>query len=59
MTASASFSPNPARWPISGSDAIEEFRVETNSYSAEYGRSNGGAIMVNHKAGTNAFHEAF
>src|SRR5678816_1981437 len=34
-------------------DAIEAFRVETNSYSAEYGRSNGGAIMVNHKAGTN------
>lgn len=37
-------------------DAIEEFRVETNSYSAEYGRSNGGVIMVNHKAGTNEFH---
>jgi hypothetical protein len=37
-------------------DAIEEFRVETNSYSAEYGRSNGGAIMVNHKAGTNTLH---
>ena len=37
-------------------DAIEEFRVETNSYSAEYGRSNGGIIMVNHKAGTNQFH---
>lgn len=34
-------------------DAIEEFRVETNSYSAEYGRSNGGVIMVNQKAGTN------
>ena len=32
-------------------DAIEEFRVETNSYSAEYGRSNGGVIMVNHKVG--------
>jgi len=37
-------------------DAIEEFRVETNSYSAEYGRSNGGVIMVNHKTGTNEFH---
>ena len=37
-------------------DAIEEFRVETNSYSAEYGRSNGGVIMVNHKSGSNEFH---
>src|SRR5262252_1423815 len=37
-------------------DAIEEFRVETNSYSAEFGRSNGGVIMVNHKSGTNEFH---
>ncbi len=37
-------------------DAIEEFRVETNSYSAEYGRSNGGVILVNHKSGTNDFH---
>src|SRR5262249_11084733 len=37
-------------------DAIQDFRVETNSYSAEYGRSNGGVIMVNHKAGANEFH---
>src|SRR6185436_18975141 len=37
-------------------DAIEEFRIETNSYSAEYGRSNGGVIMVNHKSGSNEFH---
>ncbi len=37
-------------------DAIEEFRVETNSYSAEYGRSNGGVIMVNQKSGTNEYH---
>jgi hypothetical protein len=37
-------------------DAIQEFRVETNSYSAEYGRSNGGVIMVNHKSGSNFFH---
>ncbi len=37
-------------------DAIEEFRVETNSYSAEFGRSNGGVILVNHKSGSNDFH---
>ncbi|HEY3440164.1 MAG TPA: TonB-dependent receptor [Paludibaculum sp.] len=37
-------------------DAIDEFRVETNSYSAEYGRSNGGVIMVNLKSGSNELH---
>ena len=37
-------------------DAIEEFRVDTNSYSAEYGRSNGGVIMVNQKSGSNTVH---
>jgi hypothetical protein len=37
-------------------DAIDEFRVEANSYSAEYGRSNGGVIMVNQKSGTNDLH---
>src|SRR5947209_9518521 len=37
-------------------DAIEEFRVNLNSYSAEYGRSNGGVIQVNSKAGSNQFH---
>ncbi|MEP6962211.1 MAG: carboxypeptidase-like regulatory domain-containing protein, partial [Acidobacteriota bacterium] len=37
-------------------DAIQEFRVETNSPSAEYGRSNGGVIMVNQKSGTNSLH---
>lgn len=37
-------------------DAIDGFRVETNSYSAEYGRSNGGVIMVNQKSGSNELH---
>ncbi|MBI1354393.1 MAG: carboxypeptidase regulatory-like domain-containing protein [Acidobacteria bacterium] len=37
-------------------DAIEEFRVDLNSYSAEYGRSNGGVIQVRHKSGSNDFH---
>lgn len=39
-------------------DAIDEFRVETNSYSAEYGRTNGGVVMVNQKSGTNEWHGA-
>lgn len=37
-------------------DAIDEFRVETNSPSAEYGRSNGGVVMVNQKSGSNDLH---
>jgi hypothetical protein len=37
-------------------DAIEEFRVQTNSYSAEYGRSNGGIIQVATRSGGDGFH---
>lgn len=37
-------------------DAMEEFRVNINSYSPEYGRSNGGAVIVNTKSGSNDFH---
>lgn len=37
-------------------DAIEEFRVNVNSYSPEYGRSNGGTILVSTKSGGNEFH---
>jgi hypothetical protein len=37
-------------------DAIEEFRVQTNSYSAEYGRSNGGVIQVATQNGGNEYH---
>lgn len=37
-------------------DGIEEFRLNINSYSPEYGRSNGGTIMVSSKSGGNALH---
>ncbi len=37
-------------------DAVAEFKVITNNYSAEYGRSGGGTIDVALKSGTNAFH---
>jgi hypothetical protein len=37
-------------------DAVAEFKVITNNYSAEYGRSGGGTIDVALKSGTNALH---
>jgi hypothetical protein len=37
-------------------DAISEFRVETDNYSAEYGRSAGAVINVSIRSGTNEFH---
>jgi len=37
-------------------DAIEEVRVETNNLSAEYGRTSGGAINIQTRAGTNELH---
>jgi Carboxypeptidase regulatory-like domain/TonB-dependent Receptor Plug Domain len=36
-------------------DAVEEFRVVTNNYSAEYGRFAGGIVDVVTKSGTNTF----
>ena len=37
-------------------DAIQEFKVESANYSAEYGRSAGGIISLAIKSGTNEFH---
>jgi hypothetical protein len=37
-------------------DAISEFKVETDNYSAEYGRSAGAVINVSIRSGTNHFH---
>ena len=37
-------------------DAVDEFRVVTNSYSAEYGRFAGGMVNIITRSGTNTFH---
>lgn len=37
-------------------DAVEEFRVITSNYDAQYGRSVGGVINVITKSGSNEFH---
>ena len=37
-------------------DAVEEFKVQTSGYSAEFGRGNGAVLNATIKSGTNDFH---
>ena len=37
-------------------DAIQEFKIESNSPAAEFGRFNGGVVNLTTRSGSNAFH---
>jgi Carboxypeptidase regulatory-like domain/TonB dependent receptor len=37
-------------------DAVAEFRIHTNAYDAQYGKTGGGIVSVAMKSGTNEFH---
>jgi len=41
---------------VVSADGIEEFKVQTGGYSAEYGRSSNGILNYTTKSGTNEFH---
>ena len=44
----------PVIYPIA--DSVQEFKVQSNNYSAEFGRASGGIYNVVTKAGANDFH---
>lgn len=46
----------PAISAIPSVEGIEELRILTNAYPAEYGRSGGGVVVMVTKSGTNAVH---
>jgi hypothetical protein len=49
--------PEPGQVAISPVvDAIQEFKIESNSPPAEFGRFNGGVVNLTMKSGTNALH---
>jgi hypothetical protein len=55
-TDDTSFDSNQAEVIKPSVDAIQEFKVQTNAYSAEFGRAAGGVVNLTLKSGANLFH---
>src|ERR1051326_2769292 len=55
-TDDTSFDSNQAEVIKPSVDAIREFKVQTNTYSADFGRAAGGVVNLTLKSGTNRFH---
>lgn len=47
---------NDPQMRVVSADGIEEFKVQTGAYSAEYGRTSNGILNYATKSGTNEFH---
>jgi TonB dependent receptor len=41
---------------VPSSEGVQEFRIQTNAFSAEYGRTGGGIVTMVTKSGTNQLH---
>jgi hypothetical protein len=42
--------------PLPNPDALQEFRIETNNFAAQYGRMSGAVVTAVTRSGTNQFH---
>jgi hypothetical protein len=50
---------NDPQMRVVSAEAVEEFKVQTSAYSAEFGRASNGVLNYTTKSGTNSLHGSF